>query len=245
MPNAGEAEAGIAGIVFDAVGTLIEPAPPVADVYCDAARRQGIDLERSTIKARFHHHFQIDESTEASGPLRTDEPNELRRWQRIVANVLHELPDPDRAFNELWDHFGRSTGWRCYDDVAPALLALADRGLPMFIGSNFDVRLRGVVSGLDAICNLRENLLISSEVGHRKPHPAFYAAVAAKIRLPAARILFVGDDLENDVLAPGRAGFRSILLNRRGQSPEGTPCVPDLLALVEFVRRSRSPRRNG
>src|SRR4051794_26344427 len=38
---------GIDGIVFDAVGTLIDPYPSVAEVYAEAARRQGVHIERS------------------------------------------------------------------------------------------------------------------------------------------------------------------------------------------------------
>ena len=35
----------IAGIVLDAVGTLIKPVPSVAEAYTEAARRQGVELE--------------------------------------------------------------------------------------------------------------------------------------------------------------------------------------------------------
>ncbi|MBV8233824.1 MAG: hypothetical protein JO329_27920, partial [Planctomycetaceae bacterium] len=41
---------GIQGIVLDAVGTLIDPSPPVAEVYAAAARRQGVHLEVAVVK---------------------------------------------------------------------------------------------------------------------------------------------------------------------------------------------------
>src|SRR4051794_26865131 len=95
------------GVAFDAVGTLIEPQPSVAEVYAESARRQGILLDRAVVKARFHQFFRSDEVDEARGPLVADEPGESRRWRRIVANVLPEVPDQARAFDELWTHFGR------------------------------------------------------------------------------------------------------------------------------------------
>ena len=110
---------GIGAIVFDAVGTLIHPSPSVADVYTAAALRQGVVLDRDEVKARFGRHFRDDEADERRGPLATDEPTERRRWRRIVADVLPELPDPDEAFGELWDHFGRPTAWRPFPDVGP------------------------------------------------------------------------------------------------------------------------------
>jgi putative hydrolase of the HAD superfamily len=224
--------AGIDGIVFDAVGTLIDPFPTVAEVYAEAALRQGVHLERALVKARFHQYFRNDEVDEMRGPLATDEAGEFRRWRRIVSNVLPEVPDPDRAFAELWDHFGRPEAWRCFPDVAPALAVCVARAIPIRIASNFDARLRGVVGGLAELSCCAAPLVISSEVGFRKPHPAFYQAACASLGLPPERVLCVGDDLENDVVGARRAGLRGLLLDRHGQRPEDAPYVSDLAALI-------------
>ncbi len=223
---------GIEGIVLDAVGTLIEPEPSVADVYLAAARRQGVALERSEIQARFRRQFRDDELDESRGPMVTDEVIERRRWRRIVGSVLPEAPDPGRAFGELWDHFARADAWRPFPDVAPAVRDLLGAGFPVRIASNFDARLRGVVAGLRELSDLRGSLLISSEIGYRKPHTRFYLAACESLGLRPERVLFVGDDTENDVLGPRRAGLRGVLVNRSGRGKEGGVCVPDLLSLV-------------
>ncbi len=225
--------AGIEGLVFDAVGTLIDPAPSVAEVYTAAALRQGVALDPAVVKARFHRYFRNDEIDEVLGPLLTDEATEYRRWRRIVTQVLPEVPDPDRAFFELWDHFGRPQAWRCFPDVAAGLDFLNARGIPIRIASNFDGRLRGVVVGLAELACCARPLVISSEIGFRKPHPAFYQAACASLRLPPERVLCVGDDVENDVEGPRRAGLNGLLLDRHGLNPEGVPAVPDLTALVQ------------
>ena len=98
---------GIRGIVFDAVGTLIKPVPSVAEAYTAAARRQGVVLDPEEVKARFQVHFQSDKVHAEQGVLSTDEATERRRWRMIVTGVLPEVAEPDRAFDELWDHFGR------------------------------------------------------------------------------------------------------------------------------------------
>jgi putative hydrolase of the HAD superfamily len=208
---------GFLGVVFDAVGTLIEPDPPVAAVYADAAARQGVILERAAVKARFLQAFREDEEDEARVPLATDEPAEYRRWQRIVARVLTEVPEPARAFEDLWTHFARPDAWRCFPDVGPTLGSLRARGLAVRIGSNFDARLRAIVRGLPDLAALSDALVISSEVGYRKPHPEFFRAVCDSFELPPGRILCVGDDLENDVLGAERAGLHGLLLDRRGR----------------------------
>jgi putative hydrolase of the HAD superfamily len=227
---------GIGGIVFDAVGTLIDPVPSVAEVYVEAARRQGVEIDRSVVKVRFHRHFRNDELDETRGPMVTDEAIEFRRWRRIVGRVLPEVPDPDRAFEELWAHFGRPDAWRCYPDVGPALQALSEQGVPERIASNFDGRLRQVVLGVPEVASRIGELVISSEVGYRKPHPKFYQAVCASLQLPPKRVLCVGDDPENDVRGPSRAGLRGLLLDRHGNRPEDLPHLPDLHALVARMR---------
>ncbi len=108
---------GIEGIVLDAVGTLITPQPTVASAYTAAAAHQGVTLEERDVRSRFHQHFRDDESR---GDCNTDEALELQRWRRIVGAVLPEIPDQERAFRELWDHFSRAEAWRCFEDVAPA-----------------------------------------------------------------------------------------------------------------------------
>jgi putative hydrolase of the HAD superfamily len=221
----------IAGIVFDAVGTLIKPDPSVADAYTEAAGRQGVKLNRDEVKARFHAHFQSDEVRGDRGIHSTDEATEIRRWRRIVTKVLPEVPEPDRAFDELWDHFSRPESWRCFPDVAPALRAIHEAGISVCVGSNFDRRLRRVVMGLPELGWAVDALVISSEVGYRKPHPSFYRAACERLGLPGRRVLCVGDDPETDVAGAIRAGLSAVLLDRGGRGLIDLPHVTDLTSL--------------
>jgi putative hydrolase of the HAD superfamily len=223
---------GIEGVLLDAVGTLIEPDPPVAEVYRSAALGQGVDVDVTDVKARFHKYFRNDEVDEALGPLRTSEEVEARRWRRIVGSVLPEVPDAERAFLDLWGHFGRPGAWRCFPDVRPAINALLARGIGVRIASNFDGRLRAVVAGLPELSGLAEALVISSEVGLRKPHPGFYLSACESLDILPSRALSVGDDPENDVYGPRRAGLRGLLIDRDGRRPDGIPCLPGLDALT-------------
>lgn len=233
------------GVVFDAVGTLIEPSPPVPLAYAEAARRQGLDVDPGEIEGRFARFFRVDEDDERLGPLATDEAGEYRRWRRIVGNVLPDLPDPDRGFAELWAHFGDPSAWRAFADVGPALDALRSAGVGFVVASNFDGRLLGVVRGLPALAGCEGRLLISSEVGHRKPHRAFYLAACDRLGLPPGRVACVGDDPENDVRGPERAGLLGLLVDRDGRRPAGAGCWPDLASLVADLLVAGDGRRRS
>jgi putative hydrolase of the HAD superfamily len=226
----------IAGIVLDAVGTLIKPTPSVADAYTEAARRQGVEMNREEVRSRFNRHFQSDEVQGGQGIHSTDEATEIWRWRRIVSKVLPEVPDPQRAFEELWEHFSQPGSWRCFPDVAPALRALREAGIAVCVGSNFDSRLRQVIRGLPELRESVGTLVVSSEVGFRKPHPSFFQAVCQRLELGPQQVLCVGDDVENDVRGAMRAGLSGILLDRTSLRPADLPHVPDLMTLVEARR---------
>lgn len=202
----------IAAIVLDAVGTLIHPEPPVAIAYARAAAEQGIDLDRAVIRDRFHDCFHYDSLDAGLGAYSTDEATEQRRWRRIVANVLPEVPDLERAFSSLWEHFARPESWRLDPKDAEAVRTCRAMGFQIRVASNFDARLRRVLKGFPELEHQHEEILISSEIGVRKPHPGFYEAVGSHVGLSHDRVLFVGDDRENDFLAPRRAGFPALLL---------------------------------
>jgi len=229
----------IRGIVLDAVGTLIDPCPSVADAYAEAARRQGVVLDRVEVRDRFRRHFGEDEVDDLRGPLATDEAVERHRWRRIVAGVLPEVADPALAFEQLWDHFGRPGAWRAFNDVVPALRRIEALGLPVRVASNFDGRLRGVLRGLDGLAGLSDGAVISSEVGRRKPHPDFYRAACDRMGLPPDRVLCVGDDPENDSRGPRRAGLPAVLVDRDGRAhADDLPRLPGLLALAERIEEA-------
>jgi putative hydrolase of the HAD superfamily len=187
-------------------------------------------LDTSTLRDRFQEHFRESEQ----GALVTNEELERRRWNKIVLGVLPEVPEPERAFEELWDHFGRPDSWRCFPDVAPALEALGELGIRVCIGSNFDSRLRGVIQGLRELEAMADALVISSEVGYRKPHPLFFRAACEHLGLDETHVLCVGDDSENDVQGAISAGLSGLLLDRRRPESKVVPNVPTLTALIDM-----------
>src|SRR5262245_60298795 len=125
-------------VLFDAVGTLIYPDPPVAQAYCDAGRQFGCRLELDEIGRRFRQAFaaEIGPAGEFHRPV-TSESLERVRWQRVVAAVFCELPalDQYRLFESLWNHFALPQHWQLFADVEPAIRRLKSVGLRLGIAS--------------------------------------------------------------------------------------------------------------
>jgi putative hydrolase of the HAD superfamily len=210
----------VCAVFFDAVGTLIYPDPPAAAVYAAVARSLGSRLTEAEIAARFHTAFAREEAFDRANGLRTSEERERRRWRHIVAEVLPEVCDGERCFAELFAHFARSDAWRCDPDAGAVLAELERRGYVLGMASNYDGRLRAVAAELPELRPLR-HLVISSEVGWRKPAPEFFAEVCRRTGLTAAEILLVGDDRANDYEGATAAGLRAVLVGEGSGSLRG------------------------
>lgn len=106
--------------------------------------------------------------------------------------------------------------WASYYSLAASthalLEALRNRGLRLGLVSNTAspewllrpvLERQGLVERVDAI-------VLSSEVGKRKPHPEMFERALAELDVPPEEALFVGDRLDADVLGASRVGMRTV-----------------------------------
>ncbi len=203
----------VQAVLFDAVGTLIEPDPPVAVAYQAAGRQFGSSMIGEEILHRFRAAFARQERLDdAQYGDKTDELRERRRWQAIVGEVFDDVTNGEGLFAALWNHFARPTSWRLCSGAAECWRRLSERGLTLGIASNFDSRLETVCRGLPPLADCRR-LFISSQLGVRKPAREFFSAVEASLKLPPERLLLAGDDLMNDYEGARAAGWQSVLID--------------------------------
>jgi putative hydrolase of the HAD superfamily len=213
-------------VVFDAVGTVIDPEPSVAHAYHligqQFGSRQTLEEVRSRFKSAFAETERQDRSPDTAG-LVTSAAVEEARWRHIVAAVFPEVEDGEGCFQRLHD----PTAWRAFDDTLSTLHLLSERGIRLAIASNFDHRLHPICDGIAAL-GLFEKRFISSELGFRKPSAEFYLAVVAGLNVAPERILMVGDGLENDVEGALSVGMKAVLIDRKlarngGEDVSGRP----------------------
>lgn len=201
--------AGVRAVFFDAVGTLIHPEPSAGTAYAEIGRFFDSRLESGEVRRRFAAAFANQERLDAETGYRTDEEREMQRWRIIVGDVLDDVADRESCFRALYDHFAHPAAWRV-DPAAREVRELADQGMIVGVASNFDHRLRGVLAGHEEVAWLTR-LVISSEVGWKKPAREFFARLCRDVDLPPWQILFVGDDPVNDVQGAAAAGLHARL----------------------------------
>ncbi len=121
-----------------------------------------------------------------------------------------------------------------FPDVHPALSELAHLGVPMAVVSDAWSSLRGLLAdvGLDRYFT---GVVISEELGCRKPDPRMYQAGSALLGLPPQRCLFVDDDPAL-VAAADALGYQGVALVRSAPVPVGVRTVPALGHIVSLAR---------
>lgn len=198
-------------VLFDAAETLFTTRGTVGEIYGSVAGKYGSKASPEVIQDAFLRHFQ------GTGPL--SEEDEKRWWKDIVRRVFTDVgmfEDFDRFFNEVYEKFRSSQGWALFPETVEVLEELKRSRLKLGVISNFDSRIYPVMDSL-GIRRFFDAIVLSSETGYCKPDPEIFAAAAAALGFPPVEILLVGDNPDDDVEAGLRAGFPSVLIDRRGR----------------------------
>jgi putative hydrolase of the HAD superfamily len=130
--------------------------------------------------------------------------------------------------------------WSSYYRLAASthalLEALRSRGLRLALVSNTAspqwllqpiLERQGLVERLDAV-------VLSSEVGKRKPHPAIFERALEELGVEPADALFVGDRLEADILGASRVGMKTVQAYWFRADDTPTEVEPDFEAFTQM-----------
>jgi putative hydrolase of the HAD superfamily len=120
-----------------------------------------------------------------------------------------------------------------FDDVAPTLTRLKERGLVLGLISNEDRDITPLCQELGLLAWLQV-LVTSKVVGFSKPHPEIFQAAAKKAKVKPSEAIYVGDQYQFDVVGANEAGMLGILLDRRDLFGDITDC-PRIHSLSEVM----------
>jgi putative hydrolase of the HAD superfamily len=143
---------------------------------------------------------------------REDELDAIEETRRCFRDLGAELGEEEatayyEAFHETW---GRTLA---VSPHAHALLeALRQRGLKLGIVSNVVTPGRLVRAAVErqGLSGRVDAIVLSCEVGKRKPHPAIFERALAELGVEAHETIHVGDRLHHDVGGAARLGMTTV-----------------------------------
>lgn len=110
-----------------------------------------------------------------------------------------------------------------FDDVRETLKKIQSQKRHCGIISNSVIpgsMVRSVLAQL-GILEYLDVVLISSEIGYRKPHPRMFEIAATRLALKPKEMMLVGDHPEDDIAGAKKSGWTAVWLNRTGQKLTG------------------------
>jgi putative hydrolase of the HAD superfamily len=214
-------------VTFDAAGTLIRLVHPPGLVYSQIARRFGYSLDPDRVQDSFRTTWRtFAPPAETSGPL----PDDDRNWWRELVVMTMETAgyriDPfDEYFETVYQAFARPGVWELLPDVPLLMTELIRLRIRLGVISNFDRRLYEILAQL-SVCEAFEHVIISSEIGARKPAARIFKEAIQRFNVDANEILHVGDDPEFDFAGARAAGLKALLVDHQAlKLPKVLSCL--------------------
>ncbi|QJE95731.1 HAD-IIIA family hydrolase [Luteolibacter luteus] len=207
----------IRALCFDAAGTLIEPAEPVAEVYARTSAAAGYPVEVDAVRRAFGVTFSgIVDPDWDSHPH--GDAAEREWWKSVVCGTFGEIlgePLPDafgrEIFHALFDHYADPQAWRVFPEVQEVLAASREAGFRIAVVSNFDRRLHAILEGHALHF---EAVITSADARSRKPEPAIFRHALALLGLSPQELFHVGDSRIADLEGAHALGIPAFLLDR-------------------------------
>ncbi len=133
--------------------------------------------------------------------------------------------------------FNYEQNWILYDDVVPCLTMLKNQ--PLGIISDGDGEQQRERLAYTEIISFFSSIIISGEVGLREPAPEIFKKSVKELNLSLDEILYIGDQLEKDVLGAINAGVQGVWIDRTNQGRVDSKIITisKLNELPEIIRK--------
>ena len=137
-----------------------------------------------------------------------------RPFAEGVASLSKEFPQYAHLIQAFHDHWVESLGG-VIEGTIEIMKELKQAGYPLYGLSNWSAETFPYARQKHDFFDLFDNMVISGEVGHVKPHPEIFQILLDRIHTPAYECLFIDDALAN-INRAQTMGFETIHF----QSPE-------------------------
>ncbi|CAA3001356.1 N-acylneuraminate-9-phosphatase-like [Olea europaea var. sylvestris] len=187
-------------LFVDAVGTLLVPSQPMAQIYRQIGEKYGVEYSESEILSRYRWAYE-----QPWGKSRLRYVNDGRPfWQYIVSSSTG--CSDSQYFEELYNYYTTEKAWHlCDPDAEKAFQALRTAGVKVAVVSNFDTRLRPLLRALKCD-HWFDAVAVSAEVEAEKPNPTIFLKACELLGIQPEDAVHVGDDRRNDIWGARDAG---------------------------------------
>ncbi|KAG5555883.1 hypothetical protein RHGRI_006512 [Rhododendron griersonianum] len=217
-------------LLVDAVGTLVVPSQPMAQIYRQIGEKYGVEYSEAEILNRYRWAYE-----QPWGRSRLRYVNDGKPfWQYIVSSSTG--CSDTQYFEELYNYYTTEKAWHlCDPDAEKVFKALRTSGVKLAVVSNFDTRLRPLLRALNCD-HWFDAMAVSAEVEAEKPNPTIFLKACELLGVKPEDAVHVGDDRRNDIWGARGAGCDAWLWGSDVQSFKEHVLVVFVTVLHCFLR---------
>ena len=227
----------IKAVFFDLYNTLVGYDPPREETHARLLKDFGIEVSPEALLRPIMtaDDFIYQEHARYSLAKRSKEETIAlyTQYHGIIHREAGIDASPELIAGMLKKWMSLDLKMVLFDDVAPTLTQLRERGLILGLISNVDRDITPLYQGVGLSAWLQV-VVTSQEAGFSKPHPGIFRAALKKAGVKPSEAIYIGDQYQFDVVGANKTGMRGILLDRRGFFEEVTDC-PRIRSLTEVM----------
>ncbi|WP_083196716.1 MULTISPECIES: HAD family hydrolase [Rhizobium] len=221
----------IEAVMFDLDETLIDRRAALKAFLPDQFERFRDQLQGVTLQA-FEATFL---ALEKEGLV-----DKQKLYPRLAADLDMDSHCGARLLSDFQTHYPHFA--KLSIGALETLVALRVRGLKTAIISNGHTEVQSAKIEITGLRNNVDLVVISEDVGLRKPDPRIFQLTAERLGVTPARCIFVGDNPEADVIGAQASGMTGIFYNAGTSWPDALPfpkysieTLVEVLSLIEAL----------
>jgi putative hydrolase of the HAD superfamily len=226
----------IKGIIFDVYGTLIDIQTDEGyeEIYRSISHfltYRGIYIHRWEVKESYS---RIMDNQRKASPEEYFEFDVVKLWREFLKqNVGPSNFSSDRlkglplCLAEMYRGISRQRL-----QLYPEVKTLLDELLPSFkLASVSDAQRFWLIPEMKAlgIESHFKPIIISSDLGFRKPDKRIFKAALAELKLEPEEVIFVGNDMYRDIYGAGQVGMKTVFFSSNQGKKEMEDVDPDYI----------------
>lgn len=227
----------IKAVFFDLYQTLVRYEPPREKIEAKVLKDFGIDIAPAALVRPIiiADEFIYNEIARRSLNSRSREEKTALyvHYQEILLREAGIECSQEVIFGLLGAMQQSRMDLVLFDDVAPALDELKNKGLILGLISNVEQDMSETLTRLNLPAWLTV-LVTSQDAGAGKPRPEIFLYALERAGVNPAEAIYIGDQYQVDVIGARGAGMKAILLDREDYNKNINDC-PKIRSLTEVA----------
>ena len=231
----------IKAVFFDIYGTIADFFPPKEEIQINVAEKFNITLDKDKIVDAYKlaNNFLVKQNSIFPIRKMNDEQklNFFSEYEKIIIDNSGSNVDVGLAKNIWVEITKQKYDLKIFPDLIQCINDLRDMGLILGLISNINMSGKKIAEKL-GVSSYFNYVFTSEDLGYEKPNKMIFEKSLDIAKLTPSEVVFIGDQVESDILGAKNANILPILLDRYNNYENYSEVIKinDLFQLQEIIK---------